>query len=291
MTGPLDHDRARRAAAVLDDPAVVPLPAEVGTEILRCQVGSGLHGVTIAGQDDRDEMGICLERPEYVIGLGRPMTGDRPELFQQWQHRTQPEGVRSGPGDLDLTVYGLRKWARLAAAGNPTVLLPLFAPAEQLVITTPIGHHLRDRAAGLFLTRAVADRYIGYLGNQRDQMLGLRPGKRHTNRPELIDQFGFDTKSAYHMVRIGVQGVELLYTGRVRLPMTSAWREWLLSLRRGEISKTEALETAENLQRQIETLRDIPGVLPAGPDWRAINQFLFTAYTEEWGLCPVPVNA
>ena len=36
--------------------------------------------------------------------------------------RTQPEGVRSGPGDLDLIVYSLRKWMRLALTGNPTVL-------------------------------------------------------------------------------------------------------------------------------------------------------------------------
>ena len=41
----------------------------VGNEILRTQVGSGLHGVTIAGTDDRDEMGVCIEPPDCVIGL------------------------------------------------------------------------------------------------------------------------------------------------------------------------------------------------------------------------------
>jgi len=29
--------------------------------ILRVQVGSGVHGTSIYGQDDRDEMGLCLE--------------------------------------------------------------------------------------------------------------------------------------------------------------------------------------------------------------------------------------
>jgi hypothetical protein len=28
--------------------------------ILRVQVGSGVHGTALTGQDDRDEMGICL---------------------------------------------------------------------------------------------------------------------------------------------------------------------------------------------------------------------------------------
>src|SRR6266496_2308019 len=39
--------------------------------ILRVQVGSGMHGTSITGQDDRDEMGLCLEPPQFVTGLAR----------------------------------------------------------------------------------------------------------------------------------------------------------------------------------------------------------------------------
>jgi hypothetical protein len=56
--------------------------------ILRCEVGSSVHGLAIEGTDDRDEMGICLEPPEYVIGL---------KHFEQWTYRTQPQGQRSDP--------------------------------------------------------------------------------------------------------------------------------------------------------------------------------------------------
>jgi hypothetical protein len=62
-------------------------------------------------------MGVCIEPPEYVIGL---------EHFETWVHRTRPEGVRSEAGDLDFVVNSLRKYARLALRGNPTVLLLLF---------------------------------------------------------------------------------------------------------------------------------------------------------------------
>src|SRR5437868_210265 len=48
--------------------------AEQGT-ILRATVGSTLHGLALAGADDRDEMGVCLEPREYVIGLRQ---------FEQW---------------------------------------------------------------------------------------------------------------------------------------------------------------------------------------------------------------
>src|SRR5690349_25133002 len=46
--------------------------------ILRVQVGSGVHGTSISGQDDRDEMGLCLEPPQFVTGLAREV----PQIFR-----------------------------------------------------------------------------------------------------------------------------------------------------------------------------------------------------------------
>jgi uncharacterized protein len=43
--------------------------------ILRVQVGSGVHGTAISGQDDRDEMGLCLEPRQFVTGLARVPNG------------------------------------------------------------------------------------------------------------------------------------------------------------------------------------------------------------------------
>lgn len=152
-------------------------------------------------------------------------------MFEQYIYRTQPEGVRSGPGDLDLTVYSLRKWLRLALAGNPTILLPLFAPPEHLVAITPPGDELRERSR-MIVSRRAGHRFLGYLRAQRERLLGLR-GSRHTNRPELVEVYGFDTKFAMHMVRLGVQGVELLETGRISLPLREPWLSWLRDLRQG----------------------------------------------------------
>ena len=41
---------------------------EQGT-ILRATVGSTVHGLHDGGQDDRDEMAVFVEPPEYLIGL------------------------------------------------------------------------------------------------------------------------------------------------------------------------------------------------------------------------------
>jgi len=242
---------------------------ERGT-ILRCQVGSGLHGTAIDGQDDRDEMGVCIEPPEYVIGLKR---------FEQYIFRTQPEGMRSGPGDLDVTVYSLRKWMRLALDGNPTVLLPLFVPQHEVVEINELGRELRDRPE-LFASRVAGKRFLGYLRSQRDSLLGLRAG-RHTNRPELEAVHGFDTKFAMHMVRLGVQGVELLQTGRITLPIPEPWLSWLRALRRGEHTKQDALDAAAELEQQLEELSE-SSPLPAKPPRDEANAWLVSAYRRSW---------
>ncbi|GAA1940843.1 nucleotidyltransferase domain-containing protein [Amycolatopsis minnesotensis] len=242
--------------------------AERGT-ILRCQVGSGLHGTAVAGQDDRDEMGICVAPPEYVIGLRR---------FEQYVFRTQPEGVRSGPGDLDLTVYSLRKWLRLALAGNPTVLLPLFVPDSEIVRIDELGHELRA-SPEMIVSRVAGKRFQGYLRAQRSRMLGLRG--RHTNRPELIEKYGFDTKFAMHMVRLGVQGVELLETGRITLPIPEPWLTWLRDLRQGRHTKDEALQAAKELENKLAKLSDSSSLPERGDEDRA-NAWLVRAYETAW---------
>jgi hypothetical protein len=246
-------------------------------EILRTEVGSGAHGINIEGQDDRDEMGICVEPPEYVIGL---------KPFDQYIFRTQPEGVRSGPGDLDLTIYSLRKWLRLALAGNPTVLVILFA--ENILtdarpfahpLCVDIGNQLQEHPE-LVLSRQTSQRFIGYMASQRQQLLGLR-GKKHTNRPELVEQYGFDTKFAGHMIRLGLQGCELLETGRITLPMPETDRLWIKKLRVGEVSKQDALAHAEELEARLRVLAGT-SPLPERPDMDRANEWMINAYLRIW---------
>lgn len=250
------------------DPAFAEI-AERGT-ILLTQVGSGVHGTAIEGQDDRDEMGICVEPPEYVIGL---------RAFEQYIHRTQPEGHRSGPGDLDLLVYSLRKWMRLALRGNPTVLLPLFVPDDEVVRVTAAGQELREHPE-LVVSREAGHRFLGYLRAQRDQLTGVR-GRRSTNRPELIDKYGFDTKFAMHMVRLGVQGVELLETGRITLPIPEPWLTWLRELRQGGHTRDEALEAAADLEARLEKLLT-SSPLPERSDADRANAWLVRVHQEFW---------
>lgn len=243
--------------------------------ILRTLVGSSVHGLSIAGTDDIDLMGICVEPARYVIGL---------EKFEQYIFRTAEErtgirDTRSGPGDIDLTVFSLRKWLRLALAGNPTVLTPLFAPAEHVQEISDLGEVLRESTAHI-LSREAGKRYLGYLQGQRKRMEDGTVGKR-VNRPELVEKYSYDVKFAGHAVRLGVQGVELLETGRLSLPMTDPWRSVILDIRVGKYGMDDVISMVRDLEEQITILAGTSS-LPPMPDYEWANQFLVDAYIRTW---------
>jgi uncharacterized protein len=255
--------------------------------ILRVQVGSGVHGTAIAAQDDRDEMGLCLEPPQFVTGLARVPNGTRgvgPLVpFEQYERHTawdRPGGIanRSGAGDLDVIVYSARKWARLAMAGNPTVLLVLFVPDDEVVFRNDTGAELVGNAHR-FVSRLAADRFLGYLQGQKAAMTGQAGA--HTNRPELVAVHGYDTKYAMHALRLGLQGVELLTTGRITLPVPEPDREYLRSVRRGERSLAEVLEAITAAEARLTELRD-SSAIPAEPDRRWVDDWLHRSYVNFW---------
>ena len=244
--------------------------------ILLTEVGSGLHGVTINGTDDHDEMGICIPTPDTVIGSA---------LFEQYQDRWHadgtriPEGQRSGPRDTDHTTYALEKWSRLAAQGNPTVLMPLFAPERSVLQITPLGEYLRARK-DLFLSKQAGFRFHGYLKAQRERMLGLR-GRKHTNRPELVARFGFDTKCAYHALRLAFQGIQLMTNHSIHLPMVEHHVELLRDIREGYYPLHVVIKL---LDRYTATLMQTvsESSLPNSPDLEELNCWLIGMHYTHW---------
>lgn len=238
--------------------------------VLRVLVGSTVHGLAVGGTDDRDEMAVACEPPEQALGTRR---------FEHWVYRTQPEGVRSGPGDLDLSVYALHKFAKLLLGGNPTVMLPLFVDDKDCLVMDDVGRELRANA-DLFTSRQAGDRFIGYLRAQLERLLGER-GQMNVKRPELVDAYGYDTKYAGHVLRLGYQGIEFLTTGRLTLPMENPMRSRILDVRTGKVTLNEVVAEAEGLEIELRRLRDVAD-MPEKPDYDAANALIARLYLQHW---------
>ena len=259
--------------------------------VLRAQVGSGVHGTSVGGQDDRDEMGICLEPPAFVTGLARVPAGtgaqSRTVPFEQYERHTAWDRAggtanRSGAGDLDVIIYSARKWARLALDGNPTVLLLLFVPDAEVVFRDEAGAELVEHA-DRFVSAQAAARFLGYLRAQQAAMTGQVGA--HTNRPELVAAHGYDTKYAMHALRLGIQGVELLTTGRITLPVPEPDRSYLRSVRHGDVPLDEVLARIANAEDQLSTLATTTTV-PTQPDRTWVDGWLHRTHLAYWDRLP-----
>jgi hypothetical protein len=226
-------------------------------------------------------MAVFVEPPEYLIGLARARA-IRGGLygFEHFVERTQPEGVRSGPGDLDLVAYSLRKYVRLALKGHPTILLLFFVPDEHVLVRTELGEELQALRPSVVSQRA-GQGYLGYLRGQRDRLLGTR-GQRNVNRPELVEAHGYDTKYAMHAARLGYQGLELVEIGKLTLPMAEPERSRVLAIRKGEVTFDEAIAEIDEVERRLADALE-QTQLPADPDRAAVDRFLVEAYRRTWG--------
>ena len=112
-------------------------------------------------------------------------------------------------------------------------------------------------------------------------MVGSR-GQKGVNRPELVEAHGYDTKYAMHAVRLGYQGVELLETGRVTLPMPEPDRSRVMAVRTGERSYEEAVAEVDEVERRLAAALERT-TLPDRPDRAAVDAYLVDAYRRSWG--------
>lgn len=239
--------------------------------ILECVVGSTLHGTSVNdGLEDLDLMAVVVEGLPTFAGFSACDT---------WVSRTKPEGVRSEAGDVDYTAYGLRKYLHLALRGNPTIMLALFAGDEHTRVCTPAGRELRSLAPQIISKQCYMP-FRGYMRQQHERLLGLR-GQRNVTRPELVEAYGYDTKYAAHVVRLGMQGAELLTTGRLSLPMRDDERALCLKVRSGGYTLAEVSEQIIAAERRLEQAY-AACTLPERPDTAAVQAWVLKTYSVYW---------
>jgi hypothetical protein len=195
--------------------------------------------------------------------------------------RTRPEGVRSGPGDVDRTMHSLRRFVRLAASGNPSILMALWAPIDH---ATAEGRELQT-LSDAFIGRHVVPRYRGYMQSQAQRLVGTRGGRHGRRgagaREELVATHGYDTRYAMHCARLGFQCQELLITGQLQLPVQGEPAEWLRSVRRGEVGFEEWWSTVLRLDEQLVELEGDER-FPAGADQARIEQWTVATHQRIW---------
>lgn len=90
------------------------------------------------------------------------------------------------------------------------------------------------------------------------------------NRKGLLNKYGFDTKFASHLIRLMLEGIELLTTGQLKFPLKD--RQLLIDIRNGKLDIEQVLKLSEDLENNIEDLT-IHSELPSKPRTKEIEKF------------------
>jgi predicted nucleotidyltransferase len=251
----------------------------VGT-ILAGEYGSTALGVN-SDESDTDVMAVAVEPRRFVTGVQR-YAGERHSSAGS----TNGMNNRSGKDDIDVHVHGLRKFAIGAGMGNPTFYVALFLPEYEVLDN--LGSVLLENRH-LFFSKHVPSRFLGYLQSQRRGLLN-EPGGPAV-RKHLVEQYGFDVKFAYHMVRLGWQGLEASRTaGHITMPFSGEQLRYLLDIRSGKVTVEEILDLCDGIEAQLD--REIQsGEHRETADWEKISEVTDFIYEAAWSKFSYPSGA
>lgn len=219
---------------------------------------------------DVDVHAICIPTKEIIfphtVGYIKGF-GSLPPDFQTFQqHHMKMHGK-----EYDVAVYSIIKLFSLAMDNNPNVLDMLWVKDNCILHITEIGKYIR-KIRKHFLSKASYHRFRGYAYSQLKKL-------ENSPRQELIDEHGFDTKHAYHILRNMWECKQILETGDMDITSNS---EVLKSIRRGEWSLEKVKETFEREERILDELYS-KSTLQYSADENLIKQFLFNCLEMKFG--------
>jgi len=274
-------------------------------KILKFTIGSHLYGTTTP-TSDKDYSGIFMPDENMVFGFEH---ADEVDLSL----KSKREDGKNDKDAVDITLYELRKFIKLALENNPNILEQMFINHENIIFSNWYGNELLKHAH-LFPYKRLKEKFLAYAGSQRHKMV-IRTDNYHalenanewledyvktvedgkkllidkrlpfisakgdnvlvgdlnfqkhfmlrkvkkmiaerlskaTNRKELLTKHGYDTKFASHLVRLMLEGRELLTTGCLIFPLRE--RQLILDIKLGKYKMTDVLKMAEEFEKEVE---------------------------------------
>ncbi|WP_435009409.1 nucleotidyltransferase domain-containing protein [Tundrisphaera lichenicola] len=226
-----------------------------------------LYGWAIPPKDD-----IFPHLRGEIPGFGNPAG-----RFEQYQeHHVQDRDALAGHGrTCDLTIFGVVKFFALAMENNPNIIDSLFTPTTCVLYSTKVGHLVRENRR-LFLHKGAWSKFKGYAYSQLHKIAIKQPqGKRAT----LVAEHGYDTKFAYHVVRLIGEVEQILTEGDVDLQRDN---ERLKAIRRGEWTEQRLRTWFAEKESQLERAYAESKLRP-NPDEEWIKALLLDVLEEHYG--------
>jgi len=254
------------------------LPENVMYEVM---MGSVAYGVS-EDTSDFDVYGFCIPPRDLIfLHLRGEISGfgKQTQRFNQYQqHHVFDKDARGGKGiEYDFTIFSIVRYFQLCLENNPNALDSLFVPQSCVLHYTAVGNMVREQRKA-FLHKGCFHRFKGYAFSQLHKMKSqTRKGKR----AEVVEEYGFDLKFAYHVVRLIGEVEEILSTGDLNL-QESGRREHMKAIRRGEVPLEEIVAFFTEKEKQLEKLYE-KSSLPHSPDENRLKALLMECLEHHYG--------
>lgn len=227
--------------------------------IIAGYMGSHSHGTYVppkkGGIDDIDIMGICVPPKKFYIGL---------QKFEQ---------IQTMEDQYDYVFYEIKKYFNLLLKCNPNVIGLLWLKENEYVKIDPVAEILIEKR-DIFSSKKSYNAFTGYAYSQLNAMSKFnKQGFMGEKRKKLVEQFGYDTKNAAHLIRLLRMGIEFLSTGKLNVFREDA--KQLIAIKNGEYSFEKIKEMAESLFKD-GTDALISSMLPSEPDYDKAEKILMT---------------
>lgn len=231
--------------------------------VLMGYMGSIAHGTHIepvnGGIDDKDVMGVIVPPMEYYIGL------------QQFEHHC------CWVDEYDIVLYDIKKFVNLLLKNNPNVMGLLWLEPNLYINKNYPGSLLIENR-DIFSSKQAYKSFTGYAHGQLKRMTHLAfEGYMGEKRKQLVQQHGYDTKNAAHLIRLLRMGMEFLTTGELNVMRHDS--QQLISIKKGELKLEEIQAMADDLFKKSEEAF-IRSPLPAKPDYKKAEEILIQIIKE-----------
>lgn len=242
--------------------------------------GSNAYGVAV-DTSDFDVVGWCIPPKDMIFphlageieGFGR----QKKRFICYQKHHVFDKDAQGGKGrEYDLNIYNVVHYFHLTMDNNPNMVASLFLPRDCVLFTTKVGEMVREKRH-IFLHKGAWHRFKGYAYSQLSKM-GRTP-ESGSRRTALVEQYGFDVKFAYHLVRLMYEIEQILTTGDLDLRRNA---EELKAIRRGEVSEQKIRDFFAAKEKFLEGLYE-KADLPWGPRQDEIKQLLLDCLEEHYG--------
>lgn len=252
-----------------------------------CMMGSVAYGAS-NDTSDMDVYGWCFPPKSMVFphlageiyGFGKQI--QRFEVAQQ--HHIIDKDAMGGKGrEVDLSIYSIVKYAQLCMENNPNMIDSLFVPRDCILHVTPTGQIMLDQRRD-FLHKGAWPKFKGYAYSQMHKIRtkeDLNDPNRNVKgtRKDLIEQYGFDVKFAYHVVRLINEVEQILVERDIDLRRHG---EQLKAIRRGEWTLDDIKKWFSSKENDLDKVYHT-STIPYGPDEAKIRGILIACLKAHYG--------